>query len=84
MNWYSTIGLVLDAIGVCIIFFNALPIEETFTIASEDAPTPLTKKEIAEHNKRTRKKARIGLGFILVGFVFQLIGSNINYLQTFC
>ncbi len=83
MNWWSTIGLVLDAIGVCIIFVNALPIEKTYDILWDDAPTPLTDIEVDQHNKRTRFKARIGLGFILAGFIFQLIGSNINYIQSF-
>lgn len=81
MNWWSTIGLILDAIGVCIIFFNALPIEKTQHLLLESAPDPLPEEEIDRRNRRIKINARIGLTFLMLGFILQLIGSNITSIE---
>ncbi len=70
MNYTSSIGLILDIIGVIMLFIYGLPskIKEQDYIGKEE-----TKEDI-----RVKKMAYIGLSFILFGFILQLFGINIS------
>ena len=80
-NWISSLGLVIDIIGVCFIFWNGLPskIEDFDVTLSLGQIHDEEKIQVEKKNKRIKKIAKIGLILILVGFVLQLIGTN-----TYC
>jgi len=70
---YSQIGLILDIIGVLILFKFGLP--SSFMDGTEMfrfSPNPDRDK----FNRMVKFMARLGLIFLLLGFIFQYIGSN--------
>ena len=77
-TYMTVIGLILDIIGVVILFFNGPPISPILPDGSE---LILTHPENGKAKKARAKinLAKIALGFIIIGFVFQLIGSLIQY-----
>ncbi len=80
MNLISSIGLILDMIGVLLLFKYGLPSKisegEGLTIdESEEAETKRNKI-----NANIKWRAYIGLALILMGFVLQLIGTNLPFL----
>jgi hypothetical protein len=78
INWFSTIGLILDIIGVLMLFKYGLPskISDGDTLGIEESKE---EEELRNNkNKYIIKMAYFGLSFILIGFVFQLIGTNIS------
>ena len=81
----NIIGLVLNILGVVIVFFYGFPQpthEEGVSIDAEDA-TPLGDgRTVAQHNDVVRKTkarylcmSRLALGLILLGFLFQLLAT---------
>jgi hypothetical protein len=83
----NSVGLILNIIGVVIIFKYGFPqpsFDEGVSIVVEDATvfadgtTAQQLKEDAIKNKnKFRKFSYLGLGFILIGLIFQLIATNI-------
>lgn len=81
----TTFGLTLDIIGAGILFFYALPqpsFEEGVGIGLEDNNVLKNGKTVAQHNKelQTQKKrytiiSKTALALLILGFVFQLIGT---------
>jgi hypothetical protein len=70
----TSFGLVLDIIAVTILFFYGLPSPvKTKKYMEEKEPDENTPE--GQFNKKVRKLARLGLFILLVGFIFQLIGS---------
>jgi hypothetical protein len=78
----NTIGLVLNIVGVGLLFFYGPPqpsFEEGVAIGLGDA-TPLENgKTVAQHNEEVRKTktkhsflSRLALILIIIGFAFQL------------
>ena len=64
----SSIGLVLDIIGVIMLFYFGLPskIEENATcLITSDEP----QDSIEKNNKYIRKMAYVSLAFLIVGFM---------------
>ncbi len=70
INWFSLAGLLLDMIGVVLLFFNGLPspideAQDSLLISSR-----LTEKM----EKSIRIKAKAGLVCIFCGFILQGVG----------
>jgi hypothetical protein len=72
----STIGLVLDLVGVLLLFKYGLPSD-----ISKDGVTTLS---IGTTNNKEIKKwkkynlwSKIGLGFIFIGFILQIISNYV-------
>jgi len=82
----NSLGLILGLIGVMFIFFWGPPqpnLEIGIGIGLEDN-TPIDKsgKTVKEHNDETKTKrkfynkmSRLGLAFIFIGFLIQLIST---------
>lgn len=88
MNCYNTIGLILNIIGVIILFKWGYPqpsFENGSFLGLEDN-TPLSngltvkqEREKSELQKiEYKSKAKCGLIFILVGFIFQLVAEIVK------
>jgi hypothetical protein len=76
MNWWSTIGLVLDIAGVWLVFMYGLPskVDEGMQVQYHELDVdPRARKK---GNKRIVVAARLGLALITVGFILQMLGSN--------
>jgi hypothetical protein len=75
MKTFTIIGLIFDIIGVLMLFQYGLPskIEVGDIIIADESTDDEIKRD--KENRRIKKLAYIGLSFILLGFVFQLIGA---------
>ncbi len=78
-QFYSALGLILDIIGVLILFKYGLPskikeygggllLEENFE----------EEKLRVSENKKITKRAYLGLSLLLAGFLFQFIGTLLS------
>ncbi len=79
MNLVSSIGLVFDIIGVLILFKYGLPSKiqnHKGSIIREEGKEE--EKARKKENKKIKQWANLGLILILIGFLLQLIGTNIN------
>lgn len=82
LNLISTIGLLFDIIGVLLLFKFGLPskIIDSNQILSIQIRTKdeqeAEEKRVNRHNKKVTFWAYCGLSLILLGFIFQLIGTN--------
>lgn len=84
-QYITTFGLVLDIIGAYILFFYAWPqpgFDEGVSLGLEDGTILANGKTVAHHNDemRIQKKnyiniSKSALALIILGFVFQLIGT---------
>lgn len=80
-NWLSTIGLILDILGVGLIYFNGLSpnIKTGFEASTHYKPhkaLPNNKGEkIEQHNKKVNLRSNIGFVLVIVGFLFQLFSN---------
>jgi len=84
----TTFGLVLDIVGAGILFFYASPqpsFEEGVAFGLEDGTVLENGKTVAQHNDEVRVQkeqyiniSKSALGLIILGFVFQLIGTWIK------
>ena len=77
INPLNILGLLLDIIGVYILFKNALP-------SPIDEMTPhLTINYDAEKDQpvkeRIKRNARIGFRLIVIGFIFQLLATIFTF-----
>jgi hypothetical protein len=72
MNYWSSAGLILDIIGVLIVFYYGLPSKVKITRKTVFHQS----KEQENDEKRIRRKAQIGLALIVLGFILQFIGTN--------
>lgn len=79
MNMISSIGLLADIVGVIIIFINGLPskVKEHGGALILDEGSEKEKTRRAS-NKKIKQWSHIGLGLVLIGFILQLIGTNID------
>ncbi len=76
--WMS-IGLASDIFGFIILFFYGPPISEILPDGSEriwDSGDPQSEK--AKKARREIIYSKFALGFIIVGFILQLIGSIVS------
>jgi hypothetical protein len=77
----SQVGLIADIIGAYLLFKYGLPSQ----MKSEAGPAravgiaPDELNDIIKHNAYIDKMAKVGLRFLIGGFVLQLIGSFNNY-----
>ncbi len=82
INWWSTTGLVFDLAGVMVLFEYGLPSKVRQHIGGrlvkESNETASGSKH---HNSRIKKMSYIGLALILLGFVMQLLGTNIQAME---
>lgn len=74
-------GLVLDIIGVLLLFQYGLPSkykeEDVLSLGSSSEE----EIERAKYNRKIKIGAYTGLSLILIGFIFQLIGTNIEWFK---
>ena len=76
---YTQIGLLLDLIGVFLLLKYGLPTQyrEEGGILTGESPE---EEEIrSRHNKKVKRFAHFALWLIVLGFIFQLIGSYSNF-----
>lgn len=72
----TSVGLIIDIIGVVILFFNGVPIFPTLPDGAEILFCSTGSNR--EREKLQNKKillSKIALGCIIIGFIFQFIGS---------
>ena len=84
----NTIGLLLNILGVVILFFYGPPqptFEEGIGLGLEDANVLEDGRTVADHNAEVRKlrkrhetRSQVALILIIVGFVVQLCATWIN------
>ena len=77
--WVS-IGLISDIIGIAILYFNGPPISEIFPDGSEMLVIRPDESD-KEKGKQAQRKitySKIALGFIIIGFILQFIGSVVS------
>lgn len=74
MNWFSTFGLILDIIGVTLLFIYVTrsPLDKEST-STQEALNRLFQTEL---EKKFRRKSRLGFCLVVIGFLLQLIGNN--------
>ncbi len=84
MNLISSIGLIADIIGVLLLFKYGLP-----SMLKENGGGLLLEEDAAEEkirintNDKIKRRAYFGLTLILIGFLLQLIGTNICLFSNF-
>lgn len=73
MNYLNATGLIIDMIGVLILFKYGLPSEMNLPpkIELEQGLTIKEKKQ----NKTIKRRSKIGLSCLIIGFLFQAIAS---------
>lgn len=79
INWWSSVGLILDIIGVLMLFEYGLPSklrERGGSLSLEESSED--EKERILHNKKIVCRSYIGLSLIILGFILQLIGTNLS------
>ena len=64
--YLTSIGLILDILGAVILFFFGFPIEIDLGGFNQSKEPGSVK---------TGRTARIGLGLLVAGFIFQLLGN---------
>ena len=75
MAYLSIIGLLLDIVGVILLFFYEPPRPETDAILLESAPS----EEERERVRRIKAKfSKLALILLVLGFVLQLIPQLYN------
>jgi uncharacterized membrane protein len=77
INWPSTIGLLLDIIGVILLFAFVIQ-PESFGYMREEGPSEAEQETEA---RKTKFWAYIGLGLVVLGFILQLIGTNLTFFR---
>jgi|GEM_PF-2153760 len=79
MIYCSIIGLAINTIGSLFLFLYGLPsmIKDTKNEDTISTGPTSNKEEIKRErsNKHIHTMSRIGLGMILIGFIFQFIGT---------
>jgi hypothetical protein len=75
-NWLTIIGLVLDIIGVIMVFKYGLP-SRVKEKGSAFGGTETSDQELKRNagNRSIEIRANVGLVFLLLGFVFQLVAN---------
>ena len=72
---YTQIGLVLDIVGVIILFEYGLPSKvkdpDGYLLLGDESDS----NNIKRKNKQVRFMAYLGLSLILLGFIFQFIST---------
>ena len=72
-KWLTSIGLVLDIIGVCLLFVYGFPqpdLDDTIKLVSEQKDPDAPRKR-----RRWVWMSGIGLACLVVGFLLQLWGT---------
>jgi len=79
-NWLAIIGLVLDIIGVIMVFRYGLPSrvkEKGSAFGGTEMAEQQLKRKAA--NRGVEIRANVGLGFLLLGFIFQLLANFVPF-----
>lgn len=74
---FTNIGLILDIVGVIILFRYGLPSVETKNLHLLVTRHPDEKQK--RQNRIAERMAKTGLYSLIAGFIFQIIGTNINH-----
>ncbi len=81
-NWLTVIGLITDIIGVIMLFIYGLPskVKEKGSAFGGTETNEAERQRLA-YNKSIELKARLGLGLLIAGFIFQIV-ANVTPLFT--
>lgn len=72
MQYLGIVGLVLDIVGVILLFFYEPPRPEIGAILLESAPS----EEERERDRRIKRiVSRLGLALLILGFLLQLVSQ---------
>ena len=77
-NLISSIGLIIDILGVILLFIYGLPSKVSEGDYFTDGETEDMQEKRLKKNKHIQKMAHIGLICLILGFLFQLIGTNLQ------
>jgi hypothetical protein len=75
-NVFSSIGLIIDIIGVIFLFKFGLPSDISIGGFELREELETEERERLSRNKKIKKMANIGLVCLILGFILQLVGSN--------
>lgn len=78
INIVSSIGLISDIVGVLILFVYGLPskIEQHNLVSFSGTKEP---EHVSRKNRKVKRWAYVGLSLLLLGFILQLIGTNVTW-----
>lgn len=79
INWWSTIGLFLDIFGVILLFEYGLPSKIETETGRGISDTQEVEDEREKKNIHIKKMSYTGLSLIGIGFILQIIGSNVDF-----
>ena len=71
INYISSIGLLFDLFGAFLLYIYGLPSKYDLGTSFTDFDKPDEK-----NNKRIMRRDHLGIWFIIIGFLFQFIGTN--------
>lgn len=88
INWFSVCGLILDIIGVILLYFYGLPSnlwqtnedrkEEELRMQQENTSgsyDPMLDPAFKKHQRKVKNLSRIGMILIVCGFLLQLLAA---------
>ena len=81
LNIFSSLGLIIDISGVILLFIYGLPSKISEGIYFIDGETDEERTLREKRNKFIKKMAQAGLICLILGFILQLIGSNVSVLK---
>ncbi|HEV8515128.1 MAG TPA: hypothetical protein VGQ59_17725 [Cyclobacteriaceae bacterium] len=73
MNWLNVIGLILDMIGVVLLFFFGL--RSRLDEDKPDSPMQILARKFDPREKQYKRLSSIGFILVFLGFVLQLMGA---------
>jgi hypothetical protein len=74
LKWFGTLGLVLDIIGVLLIYLYGIPNDLNAKGLIYKVCEGTDEDEVKKY-KKCKRRSDFGLILVLIGFVFQLISS---------
>jgi hypothetical protein len=82
-GFFSSVGLILDIIGVLLLFKYGLPSKVSSAPIRVLEESTMEEQQRIIKNRKIRFRANFGLSLIIFGFILQFVGTNIAYLTSF-